>query len=91
MKKIDPRSPGASTAGDDHCDPHGHGVGVDSGGGHVGMNRSDDGDFSNSSFSRGGVSADGDAMVEKYRPGKGGGRSGSSDTIPDTTDYSDDS
>ena len=27
MKKIDPRSPGASTAGDDHCDPHGHGVG----------------------------------------------------------------
>ena len=91
MKKIDPRSPGASTAGDDHCDPHGHGVGVDSGGGHVGMNRSDDGDFSNSSFSRGGVSEDGDAMVEKYRPGKGGGRSGSSDTIPDTTDYSDDS
>jgi hypothetical protein len=91
MKKIDPRSPGASTAGDDHCDPHGHGVGADSGGGHVGMNRSDDGDFSNSSFSRGGVSSDGDAMVEKYRPGKGGGRGGSSDTIPDTTDYSDDS
>ena len=91
MKKIDPRSPGASTAGDDHCDPHGHGVGGDSGGGHVGMNRDDDGDFSNSSFSRGGVSSDGEAMVEKYRPGKGGGRGGSSDTIPDTTDYSDDS
>ena len=92
MKKIDPRSPGASSAGDDFCDPHGHGVGGDSSGGHVGMNREDDGDFKNSSFSRGGVSSDGDAMVEKYRPGKGGGgRGGSSDTIPDTTDYSDDS
>ena len=56
MKKIDPRSPGASTAGDDHCDPHGHGVGADCSGGHVGMNRDDGGDFSNSSFSRGGVS-----------------------------------
>ena len=64
---------------------------VDSSGGHVGMNRDDGGDFSNSSFSRGGVSEDGEAMVEKYRPGKGGGRGGSSDTIPDTTDYSDDS
>ena len=75
MKKIDPRSPGASTAGDDHCDPQGHGVGTSSDGGHVGMNRSDDGDFlSNSSFSRGGVSDDGDAMVEKYRPGKKGQR-----------------
>ena len=89
MKKIDPRSPGASTAGDDHCDPHGHGVGTDSGGGHVGMNRGDDGDFSNSSFSRGGVSEDGDAMVEKYRPGKKAS-GGSSDAIPRTYDYESD-
>ena len=90
MKKIDPRSPGASSAGDDFCDPHGHGVGTSSDGGHVGMNRSDDGDFSNSSFSRGGVSEDGDRMVAKYRPGKGGGGGGSSDTIPDTTHYGSD-
>ena len=83
MKKIDPRSPGASSAGDDFCDPHGHGVG-DGGGGHVGMNRDDEGGFKNSSFSRGGVSEDGDAMVQKYRPGKGGG--GSSDKIPVTYD-----
>jgi hypothetical protein len=90
MKKIDPRNPGASTAGDDHTDPHGHGVGGSSDGGHVGMNRDEDGGFSNSSFSRGGVSDDGERMVEKYRPGKGGGsKGGSSDTIPDTTDYED--
>lgn len=84
MKKIDPRTPGASTAGDDHCDPHGHGVGSPSEGGHVGMGRDDDGGFSNSSFSRGGVSEDGERMVEKYRPGKKSG--GSSDTIPVTYD-----
>ena len=82
MSKIDPRKPGASTAGDDHCDPHGHGVGSPSDGSHVGMNRGDDGDFSNSSFSRGGVSEDGERMVQKYRPGKGGG--GGSSDVPRT-------
>jgi hypothetical protein len=89
MKKIDPRSPGASSAGDDHCDPHGHGVGSDSSGGHVGMGRDDGGNFSNSSFSRGGVSEDGDAMVAKYRPGKGGG-GGSSDAIPSGSELNED-
>jgi hypothetical protein len=88
MKKIDSRSPGASSAGDDHCDPHGHGVGSASDGGHVGMGRDDGGNFSNSSFSRGGVSEDGDAMVAKYRPGRGGG--GSSDTIPSGSELNDD-
>lgn len=90
MKKIDPRSPGQSSAGDDHCDPHGHGTGNPGMGGHVGMGRDNEGNFSNKGFSRGGESPDGDAMVEKYRPGKGGGGGGSSDTIPDTTDYNDD-
>lgn len=75
MKKIDPRSPGQSTAGDDHCDPHGHGAGSPSMGGHVGMGRDDSGNFS-SNMSRGGESPDGDAMVEKYRPGRGGGGGG---------------
>jgi hypothetical protein len=86
MKKIDPRSPGASSAGDEHCDPHGHGVGSPSEGGHVGMGRDDSGGFK--SMSRGGVSEDGDAMVEKYRPGKGGG--GSSDEIPAGSELNDD-
>jgi len=88
MKKIDPRTPGASTQSDDFCDPHGHGVGSPSEGGHVGMGRGDDGDFSNSSFARGGVSEDGDAMVAKYRPGKGGG--GSSDKIPSGSSLNED-
>jgi hypothetical protein len=88
MKKIDSRSPGASSAGDDHCDPHGHGVGSASDGGHVGMGRDDGGNFSNSSFSRGGVSEDGDAMVAKYRPGRGSG--GSSDKIPSGSELNED-
>ena len=78
IPKIDPRSPGKSSAGDAHCDPHGHDVGSPSDGGHVGMGRDDSGGFK--SMSRGGESPDGDAMVAKYRPGKGGG--GSSDSIP---------
>jgi hypothetical protein len=86
VTKIDPRSPGKSSQSDDFCDPHGHGVGSPSDGGHVGMGRDDSGGFK--SMARGGESPDGDAMVAKYRPGRGGG--GSSDTIPDTTDYSDD-
>jgi hypothetical protein len=88
MKKIDPRTPGASTAGDEHCDPHDHGVGSPSEGGHVGMGRDDDGNFSNKGMSRGGVSEDGDAMVAKYRPGKGGG--GSSDSIPSGSNLNED-
>lgn len=87
MKKIDPRNPGASTAGDDHCDPHGHGAGSPSMGGHVGMGRDDSGNFS-SNMSRGGESPDGDAMVEKYRPRGGGGRS--SDPIPSGSELNDD-
>jgi hypothetical protein len=82
MKTIDPRKPGASSQSDDFCDPHGHGVGSPSMGGHVGMGRDDDGSFSNKSMSRGGESPDGDDMVAKYRPGRGGGRGGSSDKIP---------
>ena len=84
--KIDPRSPGKSTAGDEHCDPHGHGVGSPSDGGHVGMGRDDNGGFR--SMARGGVSEDGDAMVAKYRPGKGGG--GSSDEIPSGSSLNED-
>ena len=87
MKKIDPRSPGASTAGDEHCDPHGHGVGSPSSGGHVGMGRDDEGNFS--SMSRGGESPDGEAMVEKYRPGRGGGGR-SSNPIPSGSELNDD-
>lgn len=88
MKKIDPKSPGQSTASDDFCDPHGHGVGSPSMGGHVGMGRDDDGNFSNKSMSRGGESPDGDAMVAKYRPGRGKS-SGSSDEIPSGSELND--
>lgn len=85
MKKIDPRSPGQSSDCDDFKNPNGT-----AGGPGTGMGRNDDGTFTNASFSRGGVSEDGDAMVEKYRPGKGGSR-GSSDDIPVTYDHGDDS
>ena len=67
MNSIDPKSPGKSTQSDDFCDPHGHGVGNPSMGGHLGMSRDDGGSFSGS-MSRGGSSPDGDAMVAKYRP-----------------------
>jgi hypothetical protein len=67
MNRIDPGSPGKSSQTDDFCDPHGHGVGSPSSGGHVGMGRDDDGNFSGS-MSRGGSSPDGEAMVAKYRP-----------------------
>ena len=80
MNRIDPRSPGKSSQSDDFCDPHGHGVGSPSMGGHVGMGRDDSGGFSNKSLSRGGESEDGDAYVAKYRPRGGGG--GSSDDVP---------
>ena len=86
MKKIDPRNPGASTAGDEYCDPHGHGVGSPSEGGHVGLGRDDSGGFK--SMSRGGESPDGDAMVAKYRPGRG--RGGSSDEIPSGSELNED-
>jgi hypothetical protein len=89
MNKIDPRSPGKSTANDDFCDPHDHGVGSPSMGGHVGMGRDDSGNFSNKSMSRGGESPDGDAMVEKYRPGRGGKGGGSSDEIPSGAELND--
>ena len=87
MNKIDPRSPGKSTAGDEFCDPHGHGVGSPSDGGHVGMGRDDSGGFK--SMARGGESPDGDAMVAKYRPGRGGG-GGSSDEIPSGSSLNED-
>ena len=87
MNKIDPRSPGKSSQSDDFCDPHGHGVGSPSDGGHVGMGRDDNGGFK--SMSRGGESPDGDAMVDKYRPGRGGG-GGSSDEIPSGSELNDD-
>ena len=69
--KIDPRSPGQSSDNDCFKDPHGHGVGSPSDGGHVGMGRDDSGGFSKA-WSQGGKSPDGDAMVAKYKPGGGG-------------------
>jgi len=86
MSKINSSSPGQSSQGDAHCDPHGHGVGSPSDGGHVGMGRDDSGNFK--SMARGGESPDGDAMVAKYRPGRGGG--GSSDEIPSGSELNDD-
>jgi hypothetical protein len=87
VNKIDPKNPGKSTANDDFCDPHGHGVGNPSMGGHVGMGRDDDGNFSNKGMSRGGSSPDGDEYVSKYRPGGGGG---SSDEIPEGYELNED-
>lgn len=89
MKKIDPRSPGQSSDCDDFKNPNGT-AGGPGAGPHAGMDRDDSGGFSNQTFSRGGVSEDGDRMVEKYRPGKSGGGGGSSDEIPVTYDHGDD-
>lgn len=66
--KIDPSSPGQSSQGDEHCDPHGH-IGSMSPSGHEGLGRDGEGNFQ--SMARGGESEHGDDMVNKYRPGKG--------------------
>ena len=66
MIKIDPKNIGQSTAGDEFCDPHGD-LPSPNMGGHVGMARDGEGNFTKS-MSEGGVSSDGDAMVAKYRP-----------------------
>ena len=87
MKKIDPRSPGQSSDDDCFKNPNGTAGGPGSGP-HAGMGRDDDGSFNNKTFSRGGISEDGDAMVAKYRPGRSGG--GSSDTIPDGSELNED-
>jgi hypothetical protein len=65
MKKIDPKSPGASSQSDDFCDPHGH-VGSMGNSGHENQSRSGGGSFTG--LPQGGVSEDGDAYVAKYRP-----------------------
>jgi hypothetical protein len=66
MKKIDPKSPGQSTATDDFCDPHDR-LGDFAGNPHAGMSRDSSGSFSGSA-GKGGTSSDGEAMVAKYRP-----------------------
>ena len=67
VDKIDPRSPGKSTAGDQFCDPYGR-VGSMANSGHENLSRRSDGSFD--AMPQGGVSSHGDDMVEKYRPGR---------------------
>jgi len=67
MKSPAYANPGATSAGDEHCDPHGHGVGSPSEGGHVGMGRDGAGGFAGQTGT-GGVSPDGEQMIAKYKP-----------------------
>ena len=78
--------------GDDPCDPHGHGVGSDSKAAVTSAWITTMAATSPTARSRAAASVKtAKRWCKKYRPGKGGGRGGSSDTIPDTTDYGDDS
>lgn len=79
-RRIDPATPGKSTADDCFYDPHGV-FGAIGSGNHAGNSRDGGGSYvdGNASMPRGGVSSWGDDYVGKYRSK---GRSPANDEVP---------